>query len=532
MATVKQELSANVRFGGTIDPGWTKSVSGLERGITSLTRQSAKLTGQQQKLAKEIRKGTLAGKNVSALKTEYSRLGEQISRTRREQEKLNTSLDRRRRLERFTGGARNMMGAGMKKGGALAGGIARWGAAGLTGGLAAAALSPVLLSDMAADRKAQSDKLGVSIEDYMAQEVLGNAIGLTPDAFSEIKNQYLKHEGNYQAKGKDRGLQMAFGSLGFGENQLAGKNDQQRYEYVLDALAKVEDNATRTASAMALLGPEGAKLVNVLRDSGRGYREQIDEQKRYTSLSAKGAAGAAAFNDAMFKLRIAFTSGLMQASGLMGSELAPKVEQLAGQLGSWFKDGGVVRLKDFLVNDMYPAATGFVKGLIRVGDSAVRLGKKLEWLTGSEEGDKKDVLTALARMGPELARNVAQKNNLTQWYDDTLQKNPDLPARLKQEHKSGGGWLASDEAKARYEQSLSDLASSGGLDERLRDAVSLPGDNPQASEQTINSNNRITQHVSIVQQPGETLSESAARAAARIVSPFNGRNLMSDGATL
>ncbi|MCW5003543.1 hypothetical protein M7963_18685 [Enterobacter roggenkampii] len=532
MASVKQELSASVRFGGTIDPSWTKSVKGLERGIGAVARETTKLQGQQAKLAKEIREGVRAGKNVSALRAEYQKLGDQIGAARREQEKLNRQLSRRQRMERFTSGVR---GAATRAGG-MAAGVARWGAAGLLGGVTAAALSPVILADMAADRKAQADKLGVSIPEYMAQEVMGNAIGLSPDAFSELKNQYLKREGNYQARGKDKGLEQAFGALGFGENALAGMNDQARYEYVIDSLAKIGDNATRTSAAMALLGPEGAKLVNVLRESGRGYREQIDEQKRFNNLSDEGAAGAAAFNDAMFKLKTAFTSSLMQASGLMGGELAPRVEQLAAQLGAWFRDGGVTRLKDFLVNSMYPAVVGFVKGLIQVGRTAVRLAKKLEWITGSEEADKQKILETFTQAGAETglrsARAMAKDKGLDGWFNRLLEDRPDLHRELRSEYMQSVVTQKGSEERARYQSTLEKYTRYGDLDDELGKVLSGTSAHRESGDNTINSNNTAHQTITIMAQPGETISDAAAREAASLLNPFRGRNAMTDAPVL
>ncbi|MEC9757951.1 hypothetical protein RCT91_00160 [Escherichia coli] len=43
MATVGDNLRANIRIGGTIDPSWKKSVDGLRHGLSGAT-YDAKLT--------------------------------------------------------------------------------------------------------------------------------------------------------------------------------------------------------------------------------------------------------------------------------------------------------------------------------------------------------------------------------------------------------------------------------------------------------------------------------------------------------
>ncbi len=52
MATVGDNLRANIRIGGTIDPSWKNSVNGLKKGLSGATREVARLTRQQDVLKK------------------------------------------------------------------------------------------------------------------------------------------------------------------------------------------------------------------------------------------------------------------------------------------------------------------------------------------------------------------------------------------------------------------------------------------------------------------------------------------------
>ncbi|WP_432795117.1 hypothetical protein ACEY4Q_11855 [Escherichia coli] len=78
MATVGDNLRANIRIGGTIDPSWKKSVDGLRHGLSGATREVARLTRQQDVLKRKIRAGVLAGQDVTELRKQYEKLGKKI----------------------------------------------------------------------------------------------------------------------------------------------------------------------------------------------------------------------------------------------------------------------------------------------------------------------------------------------------------------------------------------------------------------------------------------------------------------------
>lgn len=442
MGAASQNLKATITFAGGVDSSWKRSTKDVEKSLKDVDKESQKLIRDQAKLAAEIKKAKLAGRNVADLSRQYREVSQEIRRTEHEQQRLNRQMSRAKRFERFMGVGRGVM----QRAGGMTGSVARWGAAGITGGLTAATLSPILLADEAANRKAQADKLGVSIPEYMAQEVFGNAIGLTADSFSDIKNQYLKHEGAFRTKGKDRGFEQTAKTIELKDHELKGMDSQQRYEYILDALTRVSDQAKRTSAAMALLGPEGGKLVETLRASGRSYREQVDEQQKYSSLTNEGAAGAAALNDAMFKLKTAFLSGMMEVSGKLGDELAPKIDDAAKELGEWFKGGGITRIKDFFLDDLYPKLQTFGEGVAFIGRVIYALAKKLSWLLPDERDDRRGVLKSLAMTGStDIARMTAKNSGQEEWFDKLLRENPDAAASIKKSYVDTRGYFKDDD---------------------------------------------------------------------------------------
>ena len=72
MATVGDNLRANIRIGGTIDPSWKKSTEGLKRGLAGATQEVARLTRQQDVLKRKIQAGVLAGQDITDLRKQVS----------------------------------------------------------------------------------------------------------------------------------------------------------------------------------------------------------------------------------------------------------------------------------------------------------------------------------------------------------------------------------------------------------------------------------------------------------------------------
>ncbi|WP_260801459.1 hypothetical protein [Citrobacter koseri] len=100
----------------------------------------------------------------------------------------------------------------------------------------------------------------------------------------------------------------------------------------------------------------------LIKQSGRSYRELMDEQRRYNLVTKEGAEGAIAGHQAISNLRTVFSSAVAEISGQLGNELAPDVRRLTDDLADWFKGGGIKRIVTFLRNDLYPGVLSFGSG--------------------------------------------------------------------------------------------------------------------------------------------------------------------------
>lgn len=561
MATVKQQLKSEVTFGGRIDPSWSKSLGGLRSGVTALTKTSAGLTKEQTKLASKIRDGVLAGKDVSKLKESYAKVGRQIKENTRDQDHFNRSLKRAERLSRFRGKA-----SGIAKGvgGAalgLGGGIARWGAAGLMGSIAALVASPVLLNNQTAEKTAKKDQYGTSMAHYTAWGGIGNAIGVSADSFGDMLKNYTQHVGKFKNTGKDKGIAQ-LGSLGLGAHSLSGMSTEEQFTKVMDAAIKTKDQQSASAAVNALFGGEASKILASMRKSyvetGETYSSTMKAQSKYNQISEEGASGAAAMNASLYNLWDAFTSGLAEASGLLGGELAPSITQIADNLSAWFKDGGIDKIKSIFRDNVIPAGIAFVKGLIMMGKVIFALAKKLSWILPNATDDKESIMDLQSAGQGEAAQAKADESGNREWLDKNMKEDPNFANKYKQNKDIAKNMWSSDEETQGSKKITDDILGSSSMEnpfagltdgltgtaatsdlKQINDTGAATPDLKQINDMVAATGGGqtkqefkqdIKQEFNITQQAGESGDALSQRIAdtARKNNPFMGGNVLND----
>ncbi|EHM2980461.1 hypothetical protein KGD15_004475 [Escherichia coli] len=433
MATVGDNLKANIRIGGTIDPSWKKSVDGLKHGLSGATQEVARLTRQQDVLKRKIQAGVLAGQNITDLRKQYEKLGKKIHDATGEQDKFNRKLARAERLARWKGWAGTVLktGLGLSVG------------SGLT--LAAGASAVLNRNSETAERAGIARSYGVDYETYAAWDSLGRQMGLNGenigDLFEEYRNKVFDDDNGATDKGA---IQEVFGKLGLKAGVMAGKNNQEQVEFLFDRLLQVENEQQAAGMADALFGGEANKILTWMRLSGKTYRELISEQKRYNLVTKAGADGAVQGHVALSNLRNVLSSSIDEISGQLGNELAPHIQQVTDDLAAWFKNGGLEKIRAFIRDDALPALIDMAAWMWKFGKVLAGITQKaIEWgLADDPREDRREVLEYLAKMGsPELARAVAQKNGQGEWFDELLRQNPDLTKQVVQAYKDTRGYL-------------------------------------------------------------------------------------------
>ncbi|MFI0560422.1 hypothetical protein ACH33A_22340 [Escherichia coli] len=433
MATVGDNLKANIRIGGTIDPSWKKSVDGLKHGLSGATQEVARLTRQQDVLKRKIQAGVLAGQDITDLRKQYEKLGKKIHDATGEQDKFNRKLPRAERLERWKGRA----GTVLKTGFGLSVG------SGLT--LAAGTAAVLNRNTETAERAGIARSYGVDYETYASWDSLARLMGLNGenigDLFEEYRNKVFDDDNGATDKGA---IQEVFGKLGLKAGVMTGKSNQEQVEFLFDRLLQVENEQVAAGMADALFGGEANKILTWMRLSGKTYRELISEQKRYNLVTKAGADGAVQGHVALSNLRNVLSSSIDEISGQLGNELAPHIQQVTDDLAAWFKNGGLEKIRAFIRDDALPALIDMAAWMWKFGKVLAGITQKaIEWgLADDPRQDRREVLEYLAKMGsPELARAVAQKNGQGEWFDELLRQNPDLTKQVVQAYKDTRGYL-------------------------------------------------------------------------------------------
>ncbi|EFA5470237.1 hypothetical protein EYW93_16410 [Escherichia coli] len=433
MATVGDNLKANIRIGGTIDPSWKKSVDGLKHGLSGATQEVARLTRQQDVLKRKIQAGALAGQDITELRKQYEKLGKKIHDATGEQDKFNRKLARAERLERWKGRA----GTALKTGFGLSVG------SGLT--LAAGTTAVLNRNTETAERAGIARSYGVDYETYAAWDSLARLMGLNGenigDLFEEYRNKVFDDDNGATDKGA---IQEVFGKLGLKAGVMAGKSNQEQVEFLFDRLLQVENEQVAAGMADALFGGEANKILTWMRLSGKTYRELISEQKRYNLVTKAGADGAVQGHMALSNLSNVLSSSIDEISGQLGKELAPHIQQVTDDLAAWFKYGGLEKIRAFIRDDALPALIDMAAWMWKFGKVLAGITQKaIEWgLADDPREDRREVLEYLAKMGsPELARAVAQKNGQGEWFDELIRQNPDLTKQVVQAYKDTRGYF-------------------------------------------------------------------------------------------
>ncbi|EPE0323710.1 hypothetical protein ACSFU7_000927 [Escherichia coli] len=545
MATVGDNLKANIRIGGTIDPSWKKSVDGLKHGLSGATQEVARLTRQQDVLKRKIQAGVLAGQDITELRKQYEKLGKKIHDATGEQDKFNRKLARAERLERWKGRAGTVLktGLGLSVG------------SGLT--LAAGTTAVLNRNTETAERAGIARSYGVDYETYAAWDSLARLMGLNGenigDLFEEYRNKVFDDDNGATDKGA---IQEVFGKLGLKAGVMAGKSNQEQVEFLFDRLLQVENEQVAAGMADALFGGEANKIRTWMRLSGKTYRELISEQKRYNLVTKAGADGAVQGHMALSNLSNVLSSSIDEISGQLGKELAPHIQQVTDDLAAWFKYGGLEKIRAFIRDDALPALIDMAAWMWKFGKVLAGITQKaIEWgLADDPREDRREVLEYLAKMGaPELARAVAQKNGQGEWFDELLRQNPDLTKQVVQAYKDTRGYLPWNHDDKKFDAFLDPLlgpkeepdfkaikeksrtyidglhaADSGqGNSDPLSALQYTPG---SISQVEVKPTYQIRAEFNITQKPGEDAGQLADRVTKNLGDiHFSQRSRMTDG---
>lgn len=470
MGGISQNLKAVITFGGNLDNSWKRSADGLQKSLKDVGKQSERLTKDQTKLAAEIKRAKLAGESLGDLKRRYTDVSREIRKTEAEQQKLNVQMQKAQRIQAFKGTGKGLFRRGLgiagQVGGMFGSGLAIGG-----GGVVASALgtliAPAATNAETATRTNVAKSYGVDVATFNAWDSLAKQYDMNAENIGDLFEEYLHKSGEYKQNGKQGSLQDAFETLGFKAGDFAGLSDMAQFDKIVERALSLQDESKASFALDSLFGGEASKLLMLIKQSGRSYRDLMDEQRRYNLVTKEGADGAVAGNQAINNLRTVFSSAVAEISGQLGNELAPDIRNLTNDLADWFKGGGIKRIVTFLRNDLYPGVLSFGQGVVFVGKIIYALAKKLSWLLPDDRNDQRDVLKTLAANGVERARFRASQNGQGEWFDQQLKERPDLPQEVKHSWESTRGLFGFDSDDETFNKSLDKYLSPEGGDSLL-----------------------------------------------------------------
>ena len=125
------------------------------------------------------------------------------------------------------------------------------------------------------------------------------------------------------------GTVEALASLGLTLDQLRGMSPEDQFTAIGDALAKIEDPATRAAIAMQIFGRSGTALLPMFEEGAHTISElRARARELGLTMSGEEANAAAAFDDALTDLYYS----LRRVVIAIGSQLAPMLSNLVQRI--------------------------------------------------------------------------------------------------------------------------------------------------------------------------------------------------------
>jgi hypothetical protein len=76
-----------------------------------------------------------------------------------------------------------------------------------------------------------------------------------------------------------------------------------QFEKIVERALSLQDESKASFALDSLFGGEASKLLMLLKQSGKSYRDLMDEQRRYNLVTKEGAEGAMEGNRAITNLR-------------------------------------------------------------------------------------------------------------------------------------------------------------------------------------------------------------------------------------
>lgn len=341
-------FKAMVNFGATVDPSFGQSVTKIGKALGDAAEDAAKevskLTKEQAKLAREIKEGVLAGRDVTELKKQYSDLSTEIERTSRKLSRLN---------------ALGKAGAALRGAGSFAIGMTGRvaGAAGMASGVIAGSVAgAVALNADTAQQLGKAQGYSLDFGTHMAYQNIGKAIGIDEDSVGDLLDEMKNKIGEADNEQMLNPLLAQIGMTKASANRMMKDDPNKLFSEVMGKLSAAIKSGKMSAGeagsfADQLLGGEAQKVVSFMAALGMSFEDLTAAGKKYNLVTEEGARQAAKGQYALNSLWGVVSSGLKEFTGrILGtasgdvlgiadglkSTLEAKIPEITKAVTDWF----------------------------------------------------------------------------------------------------------------------------------------------------------------------------------------------------
>lgn len=179
----------------------------------------------------------------------------------------------------------------------------------------------------AQDKMAQ--KLGVTNQFVAALQLQSIEAGMGVDGMSNAILHMERSLGKMTTASSE--TTRALEDLNLTVDDLHGKNPEEQYMKIVEAMGKMKDQSKLVETAQALFGRQGLQVVGVLKQGTEGYKEAADMARKYGyAVDEFDAAKIKQANDAWKEVHIA----LQGIANTIAIELAPYIQAI----GEYFRD--------------------------------------------------------------------------------------------------------------------------------------------------------------------------------------------------
>jgi len=320
-------INANLKYDSSNVELWKNKQSKLNEIL-----QTTKKRLETQNI--ELEKAKQAVKLGEMSETEFSKLARNVSYTEAEVSKLNKELQATR------GKITDLSNANFQKIGQIGSTLTKsitLPVLGALSALGALAIKTAVTADELADTAA---KIGLSAESLQEWNYVAKLSGSSTESLNKA---FVKVNGILGdiATGNGDKVSESLALIGLSVDDLKGKNADQAFNTIRDALANVEDEAIRVGVANEFFGDKiGSELIPILSQEANAISDLRTEARELGIITNKQAAVAGGFNDAIDQTK--------QALGSLAMDISATVLPIMQTLLQKVRDEIIPTIKDWV----------------------------------------------------------------------------------------------------------------------------------------------------------------------------------------